>query len=142
MVKQRVESPVQSSLGAASSINGSAAQASRISFHVPKLEPLPDPVPEEDPANPNNWLSWGALEGKHGDDPVTPSVTWSGDYKQFFRDVKPPLFDQFYVIVVPDDDKCFKGYVHNNVGATASHSASYSKLMFAFIGLIASLYLY
>lgn len=101
-----------------------------------------DPVPEEDPANPNNWLSWGALEGKHGDDPVTPSVTWSGDYKQFFRDVKPPLFDQFYVIVVPDDDKCFKGYVHNNVGATASHSASYSKLMFAFIGLIASLYLY
>jgi hypothetical protein len=40
IVKQRVESPVQSSLGAASSINGSAAHASRISFHVPKLEPL------------------------------------------------------------------------------------------------------
>ncbi len=32
--------PVQSSLGAASSTNGSAAHASLISFHVPKLDPL------------------------------------------------------------------------------------------------------
>ena len=102
-----------------------------------------DPVPVEDPANPNNWLAWGALEGKHGDDPVTPSVTWSGDYKQFFRDVKPPIFDQFYVIVVDDaDGGCFKGFVHKNAGSTASHVVSYSKFMYVFIGIIASFYLY
>jgi hypothetical protein len=81
-----------------------------------------DPVATEDPANPNNWLSWGALEGKHGDDPVTPSVTWSGQAKYFFRDVKPPLFDQFYVVIVDDDDTCFNGYMLNNEG-TASQSA-------------------
>ena len=98
-----------------------------------------DPVAVEDPANPNNWLSWGALEGKHGDDPVTPSVTWSKDYKEFFRDVKPPLFDQFYVIVVDDDDTCYKGYVLNNVGSPAPKLFSYSKLLIAIVGVIASL---
>ena len=70
---------------------------------------------------------------------MTPSVTWSKDYKEFFRDVKPPLFDQFYVIVVDDDDTCYKGYVLNNVGSPAPKLFSYSKLLIAIVGVIASL---
>lgn len=102
-----------------------------------------DPVSEEDPANPYNWLSWGALEGKHGDDPVTPSVTWNKDVKEFFRDVKPPLFDQFYVIVVPDDDSCFKGYVLNGVGAGAgSITVSFASVLAATAVTLMTLFRY
>merc|ERR1711871_140363 len=99
-----------------------------------------DPVETEDPANPNNWLSWGALEGRHGDDPVTPSVTWEGQAKLFFRDVKPPLFDDFYVVNVDDDETCFNGYMLNNQGkamATASISMA-SILGAALVALLLS----
>ena len=40
ILKRDIEAPVQASLGAASSTNGSAAQASLISFQVPKFDPM------------------------------------------------------------------------------------------------------
>lgn len=60
------------------------------------------------PSNPNQITSWGDVDGTTGDDPVLPSVLW-GDFQTFARDIKPPLFDQFTVVVVPDSGSGLPG---------------------------------
>ena len=58
--------------------------------------------------------------------------------QRIFQDVKPPLFDQFYVIVVDDDDTCLKDMFSTMLGH-GPKLFSYSKLLIAFVGVIASL---
>jgi hypothetical protein len=60
------------------------------------------------PKNPSEILTWGDVDGRSGDDPVIPSKLWP-DFLTFGRDTKPPLFDEFVVIVVPDSTDCFAG---------------------------------
>lgn len=58
-----------------------------------------------------------------GDDPITPSQLYS-NVEEFFHDVRPPLFDQFRVAVVADDDgDCFDGYVKRGSGFMQQPSA-------------------
>ena len=47
--------------------------------------------------NPNGIVGWGDVDGSTGDDPILPSIFWEGQAKNFFRDTKPPLFDQVSV---------------------------------------------
>ena len=51
-----------------------------------------------------------------GDDPITPSQQYDS-VDAFFHDVRPPLFDQFRVTVVADEDgDCFDGYLKRGIG--------------------------
>lgn len=82
-------------------------------------------------ANPNEVLPWGDVDGRSGDDPVTPSQHW-GRVEDFFHDVRPPLFDQFRVVVVDDDETgetCFNGYMVRGSGEMATVSLATSALL-------------
>lgn len=64
---------------------------------------------DEEDSNPNGIVPWGDVDGTTGDDPILPSKFW-GSVNEFFRDTKPPLFDEFLIHVVDDEDgHCFKG---------------------------------
>lgn len=61
-------------------------------------------------------LDWGAVNGESGDAPVVPSAAW-GSFEEYVRDVKPPLFDEFAVMIVPDEEgNCFAGKQYNSAG--------------------------
>lgn len=61
--------------------------------------------------NSEGIVPWGDVDGRTGDDPLTPSVNWDS-VDAFFHDMRPPLFDQFRVTVVADEDgHCFNGYM-------------------------------
>lgn len=36
--------------------------------------------------------------------PVLPSAFWHRDVREFVRDMKPPLLDQFHVVIVDDEE--------------------------------------
>ena len=95
----------------------------------------PGDTNEDENANPNGILAWGAVDGRSGDDPVVPSVYWEGDAKQFLRDIKPPLLDQFMVHVVPDSaGSCFKGdLVNGNDAGSVSAIAGLATMLLATI---------
>ena len=61
---------------------------------------------------------------KSGDDPLTPSVNWDSA-AAFFHDMRPPLFDQFRVTIVADEDgHCFNGYMTEGSGRMLTPSST------------------
>lgn len=61
-------------------------------------------------SNPNGIKPWADIVSSTPDDPITPSYFWEDDFANFARDVKPPLFDEFFIKVVPDaEGHCYMG---------------------------------
>eukprot|EP00736_Rhodelphis_marinus_P007235 Rmarinus@m.19527 len=64
---------------------------------------------DEEFINPGGIIFWGDVDGSTGDDPILPSKFWENK-ESFFRDTKPPLFDEFFIRIVPDSEgNCFDG---------------------------------
>jgi hypothetical protein len=88
-------------------------------------------APAKEPGAPN-VLPWGDVAGSSGDDPVVPSATWTS-FAAYSRDIKPPLFDEFNVLIVPDaEGGCFAGAKqYNAAGKVAVHAFTLVLVTFA-----------
>lgn len=81
-------------------------------------------------SNPHEIKPWADIVSSTPDDPVTPSFYWEKDFANFARDVKPPLFDEFFLKVVPDSaGHCYKGSCSRGKAFCPGESAGVATLV-------------